>query len=67
MNNKSKISLRRMNDKELNNALYDYLSAQPGNQCEDAEKCVTPPMSVSQDGEFKIGNRFVSVISLTEE
>lgn len=61
------MSFLRMNDDELNNSIYDYINSSYDTPTTNAKECAVNPMSVSPQGELKIGNKFISVLSLVEE
>lgn len=59
--------IRKMNSKELNNAVYDYINLSYDTPVEDATEKVVNPMAITQNGEMKIGQQYVSMLSLTIE
>lgn len=60
-------SMLRMNDEELNNSLYDYLNCSYDSPTQDAVSQVVSPIAISDQGDFKIGNQFIAILSLVEE
>ena len=59
--------IKKMNSQELNNAIYDYINLSYDTPVVDATKKVVNPMAISQNGDMKIGQQFVSMLSLTNE
>lgn len=59
--------IRKMNSKELNNAVYNYINLSYDTPVEDATEKVVNPMAITQNGEMKIGQQYVSMLSLTIE
>lgn len=59
--------IRKMNSKELNNAVYDYINLSYDTPVEDATEKVVNPMAITRNGEMKIGQQYVSMLSLTIE
>lgn len=59
--------IRKMKSKELNNAVYDYINLSYDTPVEDATEKVVNPMAITQNGEMKIGQQYVSMLSLTIE
>ena len=59
--------IRKMNSKELNNAVYDYINLSYDTPVEDATEKVVNPMAITRNGEMKIGQQYVSMHSLTIE
>lgn len=57
----------KMNSKDLNNAIYDYCNLSYASPSEDATQCSVNPMIVSENGDMKIGQQFVAILSLTSE
>lgn len=45
--------IRKMNSKELNNAVYDYINLSYDTPVEDATEKVVNPMAITQNGEMK--------------
>ena len=59
--------IRRMNSIELNNAIYDYINLSYETPENDATKKTVNPMVINQNGDMKVGQQFVSIMSLTKE
>lgn len=57
----------KMTSKELNNAVYDYCNLSYASPSEDATQCSVNPMMVTSNGDMKIGQQFVAILSLTSE
>lgn len=57
----------KMNSQELNNAIYDYCNLSYNSPTEDATQCSVNPIMVTPSGDMKIGQQFVSILSLTSE
>lgn len=60
-------SVIKMKNKDLNNAIYDYINQSYHTPTNDATKEVVQPISVSDNNDLKIGNTLIKVISLVEE
>lgn len=60
-------TIRRMDDSELNNAVYDYLNQSYDTPTSDATVQRLNPISVTGHDELKIGGKYISVLSLTQE
>ncbi len=60
-------NMLRMNDEELNNSLFDYLNCSYEQPTGDATRQAVSPMSVSGQGDFKVGNQSIAILSLAEE
>ena len=63
----SGFAIKRMDDTELNNAVYDYLNQSYEKPVRDASTERVNPMSVSNHDEVKIGDQHIAVLSLTQE
>lgn len=59
--------IRKMDDTELNNAIYDYVNLSYETPENDATQKSVNPMAVSESGSMKIGQQHVSILSLTNE
>ncbi len=59
--------IRKMDSKELNNAIYDYINLSYDTPVDDATDKVVNPMAITHNGEMKIGQQYVSMLSLTIE
>lgn len=59
--------IRKMDSKELNNAIYDYINQSYDTPVDDATDKVVNPMAITHNGEMKIGQQYVSMLSLTIE
>lgn len=59
--------IRRMNSKELNNAVYDYLNQSYERPVKDASEERINPIAVTNHDEVKIGEQYIAVLSLTQE
>ena len=60
-------SIRKMNSQELNNAIYDYINLSYETPEQDATKKTVNPMVVNSNGDMKIGQQFIAMLSLTNE
>ena len=56
-----------MSNEDLANASFDFVNMSYDKPCTDGFDRVVNPMSVDSDGQLKIGDKFVSVLSLIEE
>lgn len=63
----NKFDIIRMRDAELNNAVFDYVNLSYNMPTMDATKESVNPMTVTSQGDFKIGDQFVSLLTLTTE
>lgn len=59
--------IRKMNSQELNNAIYDYINLSYETPTDDATLKTVNPMAINQNGDMKIGQQFVAMLSLTNE
>lgn len=59
--------IRKMDDTELNNAIYDYINLSYETPENDATQKSVNPMAINQNGSMKIGQQYVSILSLTNE
>lgn len=59
--------IRKMDDTELNNAIYDYINLSYETPENDATQKSVNPMAINQNGTMKIGQQYVSILSLTNE
>ena len=59
--------IRKMNSQELNNAIYDYINLSYETPTDDATQKTVNPMAINQNGDMKIGQQFVAMLSLTNE
>lgn len=59
--------IRKMDDTELNNAIYDYVNLSYETPENDATQKSVNPMAVSENGSMKVGQQHVSILSLTNE
>lgn len=62
-----KLTAIRMNNNELNNAIYDYINGSFDTPTTDATQMAVSPISVSSNGDLLIGNKIIRVLSLIEE
>lgn len=62
----SQIEIRKMDSKELNNAIFDYVNLTYDKPVKDARTETVNPI-MSQNGMMKIGQQFVGMLSLTTE
>lgn len=63
----TQFEIKKMNSKDLNNSIYDYLNLTYSSPVKDATKETVNPIMVTPSGDMKIGNEFVSMLSLTVE
>lgn len=63
----TQFEIKKMNSKELNNAVYDYINLTYASPVEDATKESVSPIMVTPSGDMKIGKDFVAMLSLTIE
>lgn len=63
----AKFEIIRMRDDELNNAVFDYVNLSYNVPTTDATKESVNPMAVTTKDDFKIGDQFVSMLTLTTE
>lgn len=63
----SQFDIIRMTSIDLNNAVYDYLNLSYATPTEDATRHSLDPIMVTQTGDVKIGQQFLSMLSLTSE
>ena len=63
----SLLSIKKMTSAELNNAVFDYMNQSYNEPTIDATKESLNPMLVTKQGDFKIGEMHISIISLTDE
>lgn len=59
--------VKKMKTADLNNAVYDYINQSYDTPTKDATKEVVNPISLSDQNDLMIGNKFVKVLSLIEE
>lgn len=59
--------IKKMTSQDLNNALYDYINLSYDTPVENATEKVVSPMAITQNGDMKIGQQYVSMLSLTNE
>lgn len=59
--------IRRMKDNELNNAVFDYINQSYDTPVKDATTQRINPMSVSNHDEVKVGEKYIAILSLTQE
>jgi len=67
LNSISQFEIKRMNSIDLNNAVYDFMNVSYDKPTEDATKQTLNPITTDGHGNFKIGNKFIAVLSLTRE
>lgn len=63
----SQFSIIKMDSKELNNAVYDYLNLSYNQPVVDATQESLNPLMITKQGDMKIGEQLVSLLSLTKE
>ena len=61
------VEVKRMVNVELNNKIYDFMNCSYDKPTIDATNKVVSPMHVSSQGDLKIGEYHVAVLSLVEE
>lgn len=57
----------KMNNEKLNNKIFDFLNCSYDTPTSDATKRAVSPMFVTEDGDLKIGENHIAVLSLVEE
>lgn len=67
LNSITKIVIKRMDSAELNNAVFDYLNLSYNEPTGDATKETLNPIETDNQGNMKIGNKLIAVLSLTRE
>lgn len=60
-------SIKKMEDVELNNSIYDFINQTYNQPTPDATKQSLNPISVTDQDDLKIGNKLISILSLVEE
>lgn len=63
----TQFEIKKMNSKDLNNSIFDYLNLSYANPVEDATKETISPIMVTPSGDMKVGKEFVAMLSLTIE
>lgn len=63
----SEFTIKRMESKDLNNAIFDYLNLSYATPVDDAMNESLNPMLVTRNDELQIGKQFVAMLSLTME
>lgn len=63
----SLFEIKRMTTRELNNAVYDYVNLSYHKPTGDATKETLNPLMINEQGDMKIGNQMVAILSLTTE
>lgn len=63
----TQFEIKKMNNKELNNSVFDYLNLSYAKPVEDATQETVSPMAVTPTGDMKIGQEYVAMLSLTVE
>lgn len=63
----TQFEIKKMNSNELNNAIYDYINLSYATPTDDATQLSVNPMMVTRTGDMKIGQQFLSMLSLTAE
>jgi conjugation system TraG family ATPase len=63
----NQFDIKKMDSRELNNAVYDYLNLSYDTPCDDATQKSLNPISINQQDDMRAGNQFIAVLSLTGE
>ena len=63
----TQFDIRKMTSRELNNAVFDYMNMSFDTPCEDATMKTVNPMTVTDQGDFKIGSKFIALLTLSQE
>lgn len=63
----TEFSIKRMDSKDLNNAIYDYLNLSYATPVEDATKESLNPLLVTRSEDVQVGKQFLGMLSLTME
>ena len=63
----TQFSIRKMDSTMLNNAIYDFINVSYANPTEDATSEVVNPIMVTKEGDMKIGDQLIGMLSLTVE
>lgn len=63
----SLLSIKKMTSVELNNAVFDYMNQSYNKPTDDATCESLNPIVVTKNGDFKIGEKHVAILSLTDE
>lgn len=63
----TEFSIKRMQSKELNNAIYDYMNLSYATPVEDAVKETLNPLLVKRGEDMQIGKQFLAMLSLSQE
>jgi conjugation system TraG family ATPase len=62
----AKLKFKRLGEKELQNALYDYVNLSYDSPCVDSSKEVVQPYSI-EDNYLRVGNKFAQVLTMISE
>lgn len=63
----SEFGIRRMDSKELNNAVYDYMNLSYATPVEDATMKTLNPLLVTKGADMQVGKQFLAMLSLSME
>lgn len=63
----TQFEIKKMDSKGLNNSVFDYLNLSYSKPVEDATQETVSPIMVTPAGDMKIGQEYVSMLSLTIE
>lgn len=63
----TQFEIKKMKNKDLNNAIFDYINLSYATPVEDATKETVNPIMVTSTGDMKVGQEYISMLSLTIE
>ncbi len=63
----TQFEIKKMDSKDLNNAVFDFLNVSYAKPTEDATKESVSPIMVTPAGDMKVGKEYVAMLSLTVE
>lgn len=63
----TEFEIKRMDSKELNNAIYDYMNLSYANPVEDATNETLNPLFVKRGEDMQIGRQYLAMLSLSKE
>lgn len=63
----TQFEIKKMDSKDLNNAVFDFLNVSYSTPVKDATKESVSPLMVTPAGDMKIGKEYVAMLSLTVE